>query len=103
MTRQEKLALLDEWKRKCQALDVQHTTLIKTLHVEVGSPLLEAGYDVVNAYTRAMSALIGDTAEWLEWFAMENHYGRNGHEAGFEGRMRPIRTLGNLLDLIEEK
>lgn len=103
MNRKDKLAMLNEWQRKCQTLEIQQAALVKALHVDPGAPLLEAGYDVVNAYTRAMSALIGDTAEWLEWFAMENSYGRKGHEAGFEGRMRPIRTLSNLLDLIEEK
>ena len=51
--------------------------------------------------THPTSAAIGDTATWLDWFVHENDCGRKGHEAGYDNRVKPIRTAEDLIDLIE--
>ena len=47
------------------------------------------------------SQLIGDECEWLEWYIYENKCGENGYEAGYEGNLIPIKSIDNLLELID--
>lgn len=45
---------------------------------------------------------IGDKSEWLDWFVYENDCGEKGHTAGYDGNTKPIKTIDDLLELIEE-
>ena len=57
--------------------------------------------DLVNDQIQLVAALIGDTKEGLDWFIYENECGEKGHEAGFEGNMRSIKTAEDYLWLVE--
>jgi len=58
---------------------------------------------VESAYTRAVGMLVGDKGEWLEWYRYENEFGKNGMEAGYGKKLKPITNLKELLAIIEFK
>ena len=47
--------------------------------------------------------LIGDDQDWLEWYIFENNCGEKGLEAGYDGQMKPIKSIDDLLELIDNK
>lgn len=65
------------------------------------SPINEALDGVIKALTEATSKLVGDKSEWLDWYATENDFGRKGLSAGYMGHEKPIKSLEDLMDLIE--
>ena len=55
-----------------------------------------------SAYSEAVEIRIaGVSFGWLEWYAIENDFGRKAMEAGPSASMRPIRTLRDLAWLLE--
>ncbi|GAB4059234.1 hypothetical protein [Uliginosibacterium sediminicola] len=96
------IALLTEWQGVIEELNAQHAVLRKALLVQLECPVIAAANTLVSSYTQAVSVIVGcDVADdWLEWYALENDFGRKGFEAGYDGKLRPIRTLQDLLDLI---
>ena len=105
MTASESLPILREWERVAKALRKQIRALTaKTspIRVEPESPLLEAIWAMESAYSEAVEVRIaGVSFGWLEWYAVENDFGRKAFEAGPSASMRPIRTLRDLAWLLE--
>lgn len=102
MTTAEKIARVDQvcaaYVRLDQAFDA--------LHQAVGfteNPLHEAAWKVFELYCDAVSREIGDTGTWISWFINDNRMGLRGFEAGGKGRMRPIKTVADLVAVIEEE
>ena len=63
---------------------------------------IDHSYDIECAYIKLVSELAGDTGAWIEWYIDENDFGRKKHEAGYDGKMKPIKNTMDLLNLIEE-
>lgn len=101
MTPAQKLAALKRWadaidtgSKHCDALD-------KAMGLSPESKTRAAFYDLMEALTKATAELVGDTMGNLDWYWMENDMGARGHTAGVVGDMREIRTLDDLLWLVE--
>jgi hypothetical protein len=45
---------------------------------------------------------IGDASGWLAWYWLENDMGNKGMEAGYNGNLKKIRFVDELLELIEQ-
>jgi hypothetical protein len=106
LTRAEKLDLLQDWFNHYTRSDV----LCKQIAALFGSMLESKAYETIwqgfDAHTNAVRMLLGDvptepTDPWLHWFCYENNMGSRGHEAGYHGNLKPIKTLEDLLFLIE--
>ena len=41
--------------------------------------------------------------DWIGWFVYENDFGKKGYEAGYDGNMKPIKTISNLWDLLKDE
>ena len=63
---------------------------------------IDYSYDLECAYIKLVSELAGDTGAWIEWYIDENDFGRKKYEAGYDGKMKQIKSTRDLLDLIEE-
>jgi hypothetical protein len=59
-------------------------------------------YCLECAYIKLVSELAGDTGAWIDWYINENDFGRKKYEAGYNGKMKPIKNTRDLLNLIEE-
>lgn len=55
-------------------------------------PLLEDAIDIL--------LLAIDEKDWISWHIYENDFGKNGLEAGYDGKLKPITTPADLYDLI---
>lgn len=101
MTPAEKLAALRAWQSAIERADKLINPVIETLQLAPESPIPESVWGLQDALTVAYAQLIGDGFEWLSWYAHENNFGAGGYEAGPVGATRKIRTLEDLLWLIE--
>lgn len=100
MTQEQKLAALTRWQQAMEKADSTIDPVISLLQLQPESPICDVVWRLQSALTAATADLVGDQAEWLSWYAMENDMGRKGLEAGWMGAEREIRTLEDLMWLI---
>lgn len=79
--------------------------------LQVESPLNEAFYSVFHtAFIAIEHAATGKAPTkddfgiegWIDWFIYENDIGERGGEAGYDGNHKPVKTIDDVLDLMEE-
>ena len=97
-----KLKLLQEWQTTIRNSDKALAALDKAVGPTDG-PLKESIWRMQATYTRAISLIVGDKWEWLEWFACDNDMGKKGltASAGTGKPLKPIKTLAQLLAVVE--
>ena len=101
MTRDEKLAHIQAWHDAMVKADETIKPVIDALALCGEDPITNTFWQLQGDLTRAYAALIDDAFESLSWYACENDMGRKEMEAGTGTEMRPIRTVEDLLWLIE--
>lgn len=68
------------------------------------SPMIEAFDKVALIAVEATEREItGKDTGWIGWFIWENDCGKRKMEAGYDGKMKPIETIDDLIDLMLEK
>lgn len=67
------------------------------------SPLIDAGLRIAEGYTHVTSELVGDKNEWLTWYWLENNMGAKALAAGFGPKIVPVRTVEQLIEIIEQE
>lgn len=102
MTHEEKLRLLRQWDVNHALLDKHWSALAELTGADPDCPLGEAVWDTFSDYTRTLGMLLDHNEDWLFWHWLENRMGDRGHQAGYNGQLREINTLEDLLWLIEE-
>jgi hypothetical protein len=101
MTTDHKVAILCAWVAHIQAMDHQRDALEAVVGSFPESPLNEAIGALQSGYTRAVAKLVGDAAEWLDWYRFDNQMGAAGMEAGPVHKARPIKTVEDLVWCLE--
>ena len=101
MTNSEKLAILTEWQTNMKASESDIEQFIAPLECAPESALYAIPWKLMDAYTKAVAQLVGDQAEWLSWHWSDNEWGEKSLEAGPTENMRQIKTLDDLVWLIE--
>jgi len=96
------LALLAEWVAHHDKIDTMMEGIKSTIGLDPNGPLFDTVWRLFDGYTTALGAQIGDAGEWLAWFCMENDMGAKGMAAGYDGKLRKIKTLADLYWLIAE-
>lgn len=97
----EKIALIKEWATQMQAANERIEPVATALKLPPESPVNEAFHGLQEAYTAAVAKLVGDTEDWLGWFSEENDFGRKAMVAGIEGNKRAIKTVEDLVWVME--
>lgn len=93
----------ERWQTAMVELDAQMDSLTSLVGVAPESPLPAAIYKLQGAYTRAVSAMLGISDEWLEVWWLEHNYGDRPMKAGLKGEpLRNITTLAELLALVRD-
>ena len=104
--REASLKILKEWKRQHESLTILMANMEASIGLDIDGPMFSVVWGLFGAYTKNASELLGDkpgaSGSWLEWFYLENNMGDKGMDAGYEGKVKPIKTLADLLDLIEQ-
>ena len=101
MTREQKLLHIQAWHDAMTKADDTIRPVIDALKLCGEDPITNTVWQLQTDLTRAYAALLDDAFESLAWFAYENDMGRKGMQAGAAGETRPIRTVDDLLWLIE--
>ena len=101
MTHDQKMAALRRWAAALKASNSLIDPVIELVDLRPEGPITTAVWTTQNALTEATSELVGDQAEWLSWFSAENEMGSKAMKAGPQGSLRCIRTLEDLLWVIE--
>lgn len=92
---------LQAWAARHRALQAQCAALHAITGAAPDCALLQPVYSVWGAYTVAVSELIGDTSEWLQWYEEECDMGRSPKEVRhIEGKSITVRTLRDLARVI---
>ena len=92
---------LEAWKKRHDALAQQAQALAHLTGAMPDCPLLLPVWDVWSAYTVAVSELVGDDNEWLQWYQFECDMGRAPMEvSSLGGRTIKVRTLRQLATVI---
>lgn len=97
----KKLAILTRWQKAIEEADANFDPVVEILGLIPESPLIEAFWCTQSVLTDTTSDLLNDGNGWLVWFWLENDMGRKGLEAGTEAEKRPIRTLDDLIWVME--
>ena len=97
--------LIQPWAETGLALEIIDADLAKLFGSVPESPLHEGIWRLYDAYTDAMEALVGPSAQgWMSWFHADNEFGRRGYQARVDstGPLRRIWTVSQLARLLAE-
>ena len=100
MESKDKLKALQVWEQVTKAVDKQLDDFEK-LFGFVESPFTDAVYRMMYEYTYDVAKNVGDASDWLNWYQFENGMGKKCLSAGYDDDMRKIKTLEDLLWLLD--
>lgn len=100
MTKEQKIAILTEWQAEIERANAGFDPLREALGYGESKPELAFAF-LQDAYTNAVAKLVGDQDGHLEWYSIENDFGRKAMHAEQDDIMRPISNFDDLLWLIE--
>ena len=105
MTPQQKEQLIKELCERHDVLEAEFDKIAKVMGDVANMPLFEEVWQTFSRYTEAVELLVGDGRRysWLSWFIYDNDCGRKGLEGGYDSGMKPIRTVKQLVRLIEKE
>lgn len=102
MTREDKRAIIERLVTILRRLRDHGNTLYSLIGYD--GKFTEAVHAVEQEAINAVALAVGDKCGWIDWFIHENDFGARGFEAmrAEWAEMRPIRTVSDLLDLMED-
>lgn len=87
---------LAAWAALMMRCEAQIDALTTLTGADTESPFLRPITDLMAAHTRSVGTLVGDPADWLEWYWCENDLGAKGLPCGPAGQERPITCTEEL-------
>lgn len=94
--------LLQKWLDNSISVYDEIEKLDSILMSSPDSPLKQAIWEMHAGYTKAVSKIIGDKDEWLNWFAWECDFGRDPKVIAFsDGETLVVCGIADLLDAIK--
>ena len=102
MTPDEIIPILERWAEAITAAEEALELVQQAVGLESEAPLPTAVYALIGLADEWAGERIGAGGGWLEWYRLENDMGTRGHEAGFDGAVKPVRTLDDLAALLAE-
>lgn len=101
MNTKEKIKLVEEWQKAHTALDVELHVVLSVFKAAPECDLAGAIHKMQAVATKHLSALIGDKAEWLDWYACENHFGTKLLYGVVDGKKMKARSVKEIVKIIE--
>ena len=94
MTSADILPILTEWLSIMQQSDHELEAVLGPLRLIPESPLYKIPWNLMDSYTKAVAAQVGDQEEWLAWFYAENNMGMAKREVMVHGKDLSLRMAG---------
>ena len=106
--RADNLKLLNEWISLFFRMEIVYKNLRQMFDASPECEVNTVMNDIFSVYTKVIAEKISnkkDCLDWLNWFLYENDAGRKGFVAKASNwkKVRSIKNIENLLDLIENK
>ena len=101
MDTKEKIKLVEEWQKAHAALDIELDVVLSIFKAAPECDLAGAIHKMQGVATKHLAALIGDKAEWLDWYACENHFGAKLLYAVVDGKKMKARNVKEIVKIIE--
>jgi uncharacterized protein YllA (UPF0747 family) len=99
MNKIEKIRKIESVIRHYKNLEKESKKLSVVFPEWHSSDLYEGIYSIVDTLIDEVSKSIEDNFEWLSWFIYENKCGKKG----FEANGKKIRTVAQLVKVIDER
>ncbi len=101
LTRKEKIDLINLFIEDKKGRDDLYDNLKLSFGDCIESPLFAQLFATEDLALTYLKKLIGDEYDWLDWFIYENDCGKKGYEAGEKGNLKPVKTIEDILEIIE--
>ena len=101
MNTKEKIKLVEEWQDAHASLDTELDTILSIFVASPECDLSNAIHKMQAVATKHLAALIGDRAEWLDWYACENHFGAMLLYGVVDGKKMKARNAKEIVKIIE--
>jgi len=101
MTKAEKKKKVERLIARYQALSAQLDKVTEIFGPSgYESDFFVAVFGPMNDLLDVTAEMVGDKAGWISWFICDNECGKRGMSAGPKGKMRRIKTVADLMRLI---
>ena len=100
MTNEEKMRILHIWESGISDSEDAFDPLIELLGLQPEGPLCEMVWNAQSALTSMAAASLGDEEGWLAWYWLENDMGKKEMKAGYDGNLKKVKSLQDLMELI---
>lgn len=104
MNQENTVAWLASWQKQHEAVEKLMSDVESSIGLNIDGPLFDVVWKLFDAYTKTVSAQVGDDFGWMEWYQSENDMGARCFEAcpGAGCKLRKVKTLKDLARLIVE-
>lgn len=101
MTKQEKIRLIKDLIKHYQELNSNFDSIYK-LFGSADSKFTDSVWNAFEAYMRLVQKTVGDKLDWISWFIYDNQCGKANMVYPVNGNKTKVKTVGKLVELIEE-
>ena len=96
------LSLLGDWARHHASVEKMMGGIKQHMGLGPDGLMFVTVWAVFNAYTETLGEVVGDYCGWMDWYRFEVEMGKKNMTAGYDGKVKRIKTLAHLYWLIEE-
>jgi len=100
MTKSEMMPWLVKWSEKIQAADDALDSMQKLFDGDFESPALKPICDTMDLCTEAISYIVGDECEWLDYYRRECQMGRHPLTVKYDGLEKQMDSIEVLADVV---
>lgn len=101
MTRHQRKTLITDCLKQYKEANSFFEDCSKILGAGPESELFSLIFRQAQKIVDLTSTLVGDNSGWIDWYISENNFGENGYPAGYDQKIKSIRAIEDLLDLID--
>lgn len=103
MSKKSDIQLLTEYIDAIKKVNSAWESFHPVIGDDPESPICRGLYILNEVCLKAVSEILGDECDWIDWFIWENDCGEKGYEAGFKDNLKKIKTIEDLYGLIKEE
>lgn len=101
MNTDEIVSRLEAWKKHKEIVESQYQAFKALTDVSPECPLFDMVFRLWDAYTVAVSEIVGDKDALLNWYEMECDMGKNPMGVFLHGKKVKVKTLRKLAQVIK--
>lgn len=102
MNTAEKIKIIESLIESYRAMSASADSMLKLLGITADCDALNPFWKAFDKYVEVVSNLVGDSSDWLTWYIWDNKCGERQMAAGYGGKLKPIKTVKDLVRLIEK-